>query len=163
LLDEFAYTHEQAAQAIGRSRSATSNLLRLLNLADPVQTMLLAGDIDMGHARALLALDRATQTMLAQQIVQKQLSVRDAERLVAKAMADTSLAAHSKPAPPIPAMDRDLLRLQETLSDALATDVKVEPGKKGAGKLVITYTSLENFEGLLARLGVSAEQLKERN
>ena len=163
LLDEFGYTHEQAAQAIGRSRSATSNLLRLLNLADSVQTMLLAGDIDMGHARALLALDRATQTMLAQQIVQKQLSVRDAERLVAKALLQDSPTASRTPAPSLRPVDRDMLRLQETLSDALATNVTVEPGKKGGGKLVITYTSLENFEGLLARLGVSAEQLKERN
>ena len=82
LLDEFSYTHEQAAQAIGRSRSATSNLLRLLNLADPVQTMLLAGDIEMGHARCLLSLDRAQQILIAHQIVQRRLSVREAEKLV---------------------------------------------------------------------------------
>src|SRR3546814_4345447 len=84
LLDEFGLTHEQAAQAIGRSRSATSNLLRLLNLTGPVQTMLLAGDIDMGHARALLAIDAASQILLANEIIAKRLSVRDAEKLVGR-------------------------------------------------------------------------------
>ena len=91
LIREFGLTHEQAAQAIGRSRSATSNLLRLLNLAKPVQDMLLAGDLEMGHARALLAVDGATQIQLAHQVVSKQLSVRDAERLVSKVAAEFAL------------------------------------------------------------------------
>ncbi|HCT9233105.1 TPA: ParB/RepB/Spo0J family partition protein, partial [Escherichia coli] len=86
LLDEFGLTHEQAAQAIGRSRSATSNLLRLINLAEPVQIMLLAGDIDMGHARALLAVDAARQIMLANEVIARRLSVRETEKLVAKAL-----------------------------------------------------------------------------
>src|SRR5690554_5044697 len=86
LLDEFGLTHEQAAQAIGRSRSATSNLLRLLNLTAPVQTMLLAGDIDMGHARALLSTDAATQILLANEIIARRLSVREAEKLVARSL-----------------------------------------------------------------------------
>lgn len=154
LLDEFGYTHEQASHAIGRSRSATSNLLRLLNLADSVQTMLLAGDIDMGHARALLPLERAQQAMLAQRIVQKQMNVRDAERMVTKELSagdevDGQGRRHKKPQ-----SDRDLLALQEKLCDALATEVKLIPGPKGRGKIVITYSSLENFEGLLTRLGL---------
>ena len=98
LLDEFGLTHEQAAQAIGRSRSATSNLLRLMNLASPVQTMLLAGDIDMGHARALLAVEAAMQIQLANQIIAKRLSVREAEKLVAKAAKESEAAPRNWPA-----------------------------------------------------------------
>jgi ParB family transcriptional regulator, chromosome partitioning protein len=159
LIEEFNYSHEQASQAIGRSRSATSNLLRLLNLAGSVQTMLIAGDLDMGHARALLPLDRATQTMLAHEIVQKRLSVRETERLVTKAAASqteesgtlTQTVTSAKTRPPL---DRDLLRLQESLCDALATEVRIQPGTKGRGKLVISFSSLENFDGLMSRLGV---------
>ncbi len=159
LIDEFNYSHEQASQAIGRSRSATSNLLRLLNLAGSVQTMLIAGDLDMGHARALLPLDRATQTMLAHEVVQKRLSVRETERLVTKAAArqteeSGTLTQTEASAKTRPALDRDLLRLQESLCDALATEVRIQPGPKGRGKLVISFSSPENFEGLMARLGV---------
>lgn len=161
LLDEFGYTHEKASEAIGRSRSATSNLLRLLNLADPVQTMLLAGDLDMGHARALLAVDRATQTMLANELVQKRLSVRETERLVAKRVAThynptlgRKASGNATSAPP----DRDMARLRERICEALGTEVRIDSNAKGGGKLVITFASHEQFEGLLARLGVSLER-----
>ena len=159
LLDEFNYSHEQAAAAIGRSRSATSNLLRLLNLAEPVQTMLLAGDLDMGHARALLAVDRATQTMLANEVVQRRLSVREAERLVTRTISPVVAAQPGSAAPagrPVP--DRDVLRLQERLCDALATEVRIQPNSKGGGKLVITFAGNAQFEGLLARIGVSMHE-----
>lgn len=162
LIDEFKYSHEQASQAIGRSRSATSNLLRLLNLADSVQTMLIAGDLDMGHARALLSLDRASQTMLANEVVQKRLSVREIERLAAKVLAlnaDDAAPAKSRSSTEssAPAVDRDLLRLQENLCDALATEVRIRPGPKGRGKLVINFTSPEHFDNLLARLGIAVQ------
>ncbi|HET7772520.1 MAG TPA: ParB/RepB/Spo0J family partition protein [Burkholderiaceae bacterium] len=150
LINEFGLTHEQAATAIGRSRSATSNLLRLLNLAKPVQTMLLAGDLDMGHARALLAVDAATQITLANQIAAKRLSVREAEKLVAKVGAEFTLKASQ--APKKTAEDRDTLRLAEQLSEALGTSVTIKPGKKGAGTLVIDYHSLDALQGVVERL-----------
>src|SRR5690606_24736075 len=119
LIAEFGMTHEQAATAIGRSRSATSNLLRLLNLAAPVQIMLLAGDLDMGHARALLAVDAATQIQLANEIIARRLSVREAERLVSRALeADQILASRKSKE-----KSRDVLRLEEALSDRLGTQV----------------------------------------
>ena len=162
LIDEFDYSHEKAAEAIGRSRSATSNLLRLLNLADPVQTMLLAGDLDMGHARALLALDRGTQTMLAQQVVQKRLSVRETESLVHRTQAESGDTVDGQPAKPARAGgadgNRDLSRLQEKLADALAADVKLQPNSRGGGKLVIRFGNHEQFAGLLQRMGVSLDE-----
>jgi ParB family transcriptional regulator, chromosome partitioning protein len=165
LIDEFNYSHEQASHAIGRSRSATSNLLRLLNLAESVQTMLVAGDLDMGHARALLPLDRATQTMLANEVVQRRLSVRETERLVAKSQANDANAtpggrthANAKSSR-APGADQELRRLQERLSDALQTEVQIHPGPKGSGKLVIAFSSLENFEGLMERIGLQLEDL----
>ena len=121
LVKEFGLTHELAAQAVGRSRSAASNLLRLLNLADPVQTMLMAGDIDMGHARALLALDRATQITAANQVAAKKMSVREAESLVKKLSAEFSL----KPQKVGKEKSRDTRRIEEELSDALAADVQI--------------------------------------
>jgi len=158
LLDEFALTHEQAAQAIGRSRSATSNLLRLLNLAQPVQTMLLAGDIDMGHARALLAVDAATQIQLAHEIIAKRLSVREAEKRVARVVQEmtkapsspyrTSRAAHSP--------SRDLLRLEESLSDQLGTRVTLKLGAKDRGHIVIDFHGWEHLNALLERQGLAA-------
>lgn len=149
LLDEFSFTHEQAAEAVGRSRSAVSNLLRLLNLAHPVQTMLLAGDLDMGHARALLAVDGATQITLANQVVNKQLSVRDTERVV---------NATLKPAPQAGMRQkaqnggRDIERLEEELSDLLASTVKIKMGRKGRGQLAIEFGSLDALDGILSRL-----------
>ncbi len=152
LIDEFHYSHEQASEAIGRSRSATSNLLRLLNLAEPVQTMLLAGDLDMGHARALLAVDRATQLMLAHEISEKQLSVRDAEKLVSRHAVQAD--APVKPAKVKDgARDRDVKRLEESLSDLLGTTVTIRQQARSRGKLVIDFSGNEQFEGLLQRLG----------
>ena len=157
LIDEFGYSHEQAAEAIGRSRSATTNLLRLLNLAEPVQTMLLAGDLDMGHARALLALDRASQIMLANQVVQKRLSVREAEKLVARELAggNGASAGTARGRRAGETMDRDIARLQEQLSDLLGTTVQVRQSARGRGQLVIDFSGPEQFDGLLQRLGLS--------
>jgi len=155
LIDEFHYSHEQAAEAIGRSRSATSNLLRLLNLAEPVQTMLLAGDLDMGHARTLLAVDRASQIMLANQVVGKRLSVREAEKLVARHLAeqDGTPARASRRERRVP--DRDIARLQEHLSDSLGTTVTLRQSPRGRGQLIIDFSSLDQFDGLLQRMGLS--------
>ena len=156
LVKEFGLTHELAAQAVGRSRSAASNLLRLLNLADPVQTMLMAGDIDMGHARALLALDRATQITAANQVAAKKMSVREAESLVKKLSAEFSL----KPQKVGKEKSRDTRRIEEELSDALAADVQVRVKKQvkrrgktiESGEVAIQFGSLEELNGLLDRL-----------
>ncbi|HWS75656.1 MAG TPA: ParB/RepB/Spo0J family partition protein [Quisquiliibacterium sp.] len=157
LIDEFGYSHEQAAEAIGRSRSATTNLLRLLNLAEPVQTMLLAGDLDMGHARALLAVDRASQIMLANQVVQRRLSVREAEKLVARELAGGTgaSAGTARGRRAGETMDRDIARLQEQLSDLLGTTVQVRQSARGRGQLVIDFAGPEQFDGLLQRMGLS--------
>ncbi len=162
LLEEFNYTHEQAAQAIGRSRSATSNLLRLLNLADPVQTMLLAGDIEMGHARALLSLDRAQQILLAHQVVQRRLSVRETEKLVTAAVnaaeREAVMVANGTPASLATARrfaglpDRDVARLRERIADRLGTEVEIVSKPSGKGKLVIYFSNNDSFNGLLDRL-----------
>lgn len=142
LINEFNMTHDQVAQAVGRSRSAVTNLLRLLNLAPPVQDLLQTNAIDMGHARALLSLSQAKQIDVARRIVKNHLSVREAERLVAQA-------------PPAPKKktkaDRDILRLQEELSEKLGTTVTLRHGKKGKGQLIIRYASLDELEGLLAK------------
>jgi len=151
LLDEFGLTHEQAAQAIGRSRSATSNLLRLLNLAAPVQTMLLAGDVDMGHARALLAVDAATQIQLANQIVAKRLSVREAEKLVARTQKDAEAAPRKKPL----GASRDVTRLEEALSDQLGTRVALKVGAREKGQIVIDFHGWEHLNALLERQGLA--------
>jgi ParB family chromosome partitioning protein len=156
LIKEFGLTHETAAQAVGRSRSAASNLLRLLNLADPVQTMLMAGDIDMGHARALLALDRATQITAANQVATKKLSVREAESLVKKLSAEFALT----PQKPRPEKSRDLKRVEEELSDLLMAQVDVRIKKRvkrngrmeEMGELVIQFGSLDELNGLIERL-----------
>jgi ParB family transcriptional regulator, chromosome partitioning protein len=150
LIKDFGLSHEQAAQAVGKSRSATSNLLRLLNLAKPVQTMLMAGDIDMGHARALLAVDAATQITLANQIIAKSLSVREAEKLVTRAQAQvTPTPAKTKPAAK---PDRDVTRLAEDLAESLGMPVVIKPGKKGAGKLTVEYHSHEALDTLIGRI-----------
>ena len=145
LIDEFSMTHQQAADAVGRSRPAASNLLRLLQLAAPVQELLMRGDIDMGHARALLPLAGVLQIQLAQRIVQKGLSVREAERLAQHALKPPKSHEASKP-------DRDLLRLQEELSDVLGAQVEIRSNKKGAGKIQIEFGNLEQLEGILQRL-----------
>lgn len=148
LIREFGFTHEQAAQSIGRSRSATSNLLRLLNLAAPVQEMLLGGQIDMGHARALLAVDAATQVQLGHQIVVKGLSVREAEVLVAR----TQRGGTGRPAAKTAKRSRDVERLEEELADALGAVVKLTADVKGKGRLTIVFSSLDQLDGVVARL-----------
>jgi ParB family chromosome partitioning protein len=147
LLDEFGLTHEQASQAIGRSRSATSNLLRLLNLASAVQTMLLAGDIDMGHARALLAVDTATQIQLANQIIAKRLSVRDAEQLVAR----TDKGASTKTSRP-KTVSRDVARLEEALSDQLGTKVTLKVTGKERGQLIVDFHGWEHCSSIIEKM-----------
>ncbi len=149
LIDEFHFTHEQAAQSVGRSRSAVSNLLRLLNLAKPVQSMLMAGDIDMGHARALLAVDAATQIALANEVIAKRLSVRDAEKLVVRHAAGEPPARGSAA---VREKSRDITRLEEELSDTLATSVTIRLGKRHRGELVIAFGDLDQLDGLIARL-----------
>lgn len=145
LIQEFSMTHQTAAQSVGRSRVAVSNLLRLLNLAKPVQELLMAGDIDMGHARALLPLDGASQIQLGNQVAARQLSVRDTERLVQQILNPRQ----KKPAPP---PDRDLLRLEEEIADAIGATVKIKANKKGAGELTIRFGSLDQLDGVLGRL-----------
>ncbi len=162
LIKEFGLTHETAAQAVGRSRSAASNLLRLLNLADPVQTMLMAGDIDMGHARALLALDRATQITAANQIATKKMSVREAESLVKKLSAEFALT----PQKPKKEKSRDLKRVEEELSDLLMAQVDVHIKKRvkrngrfeEMGELVIQFGSLDELNGLIDKLNPGANR-----
>jgi ParB family chromosome partitioning protein len=148
LISDFNFTHEQAAHAVGRSRSAVSNLLRLMNLAAPVQTMLMAGDIDMGHARALLAVDGATQIALANQVVAKRLSVRETEKLVTRAMEEQASGPSSKPKE----KSGDIIALEEELSDRLATPVLFKMGAKGRGQLIIDFADLDVLDGVLARL-----------
>jgi ParB family chromosome partitioning protein len=147
LVREFDFTHEQAAAAIGRSRSATSNLLRLLNLAAPVQEMLMSGQLDMGHARALLAVDAATQVQLGHQIVLRGLSVREAEGLVARTQ--RAQATGGRTAPP---RSRDVERLEEELSDALAATVHLKVDARGKGSVVIQVSGLDQLDGIVARL-----------
>jgi ParB family chromosome partitioning protein len=156
LVKEFGLTHELAAQAVGRSRSAASNLLRLLNLADPVQVMLMAGDIDMGHARALLALDRATQITAGNQIAAKKMSVREAESLVKKLSAEFSL----KPQKAAKEKSRDTRRVEEELADLLMAEVEVRVKKQvkrngrreDMGEVAIQFSSLDELNGLIERL-----------
>lgn len=158
LVDEFGLTHEQAAQAVGRSRSAASNLLRLLNLATPVQQMLMAGDVDMGHARALLSLPAAQQILTANEIVAKKLSVREAEKLATKAL---------NPGRQTPLLrvkqdkSRDIVRLEEQLADALTADVEIRVQRKTRrgeqGEIAIRFGSLDELNGLLEKLGAQQD------
>ena len=158
LVQEFGLTHEQAAQAVGRSRSAASNLLRLLNLADPVQTMLMAGDIDMGHARALLALDKAGQITAGNQIAARKLSVREAEGLVKKITEENDGTAAAKARKV--SKSRDVQRVEEELSDLLMAQVEVRVKKRvkrhgkvqDMGEVAIQFGSLDELNGLIERL-----------
>jgi ParB family chromosome partitioning protein len=145
LIDEFGLTHQQAADAVGRSRPAASNLLRLLQLTAPVQEMLMTGQLDMGHARALLPVSSGQQVGLAQRIIQKDLSVRETERLVQQLLNPPKPAAEKT-------VDRDLLRLQEELSDGLGASVAIRSNKRGAGKVTIDFSSLDQLDGLISRL-----------
>jgi ParB family chromosome partitioning protein len=153
LIEEFGLTHEQAATAIGRSRSATSNLLRLLNLAAPVQTMLLAGDIDMGHARALLAVEAAIQIQLANQIIAKRLSVRDAEALVTRTGKEPANKTTAKQT----SQSRDVTRLEESLSDQLGTKVTLKVASKGRGQLIIDFHGWDHCSSLIEKLNLKEE------
>ena len=146
LIDEFKMTHETAAQAVGRSRSAVTNLLRLQNLHAVVQEMLMHAKLDMGHARALLTLEGAKQIAAAEQIVQNQLSVRMAEQLVKKI---ASVSASPKKAA---SKDRDVLRLQETLAQNLGAVVTIENGKNGSGTLKIRYASLDQLDEIISKI-----------
>ena len=144
LIDEFGLTHQQAADAVGRSRPAASNLLRLLQLNSAVQDLLMSGQLDMGHARALLPLPIVQQLAIARRIVDRGLSVREAERLV-----QLILNPPKKAEAPV---DRDLLRLQEELSDGLGANVAIRTSKKGAGRVTIEFGSLDQLDGLIGRL-----------
>ena len=145
LLDEFRMTHEQAADAIGRSRSATTNLLRLLKLAKPVQAMLMDGALDMGHARALLPLDGARQIEAANRIAARGLSVRESEALAARLLRGPAARRKAR-------TDRDLARLEEEVSERLGTTVQIRPGRKGSGTVVLHYSGLDHLEQLLKKL-----------
>lgn len=153
LIDEFAMTHQQAAQAVGRSRTAVSNLLRLLNLRPRVQDMLMRSEIDMGHARALLILDGAQQVMAAEQVVTRQLSVRATEQL-AKSLTATAAKPEKRPAP----QDRDILRLQETLAARLGAAVQIKSARNGTGTLKIRYGDLDQLDNIIAKLGGQATE-----
>jgi ParB family chromosome partitioning protein len=156
LVDEFGLTHEQAAQSVGRSRSAASNLLRLLNLAEPVQKLLMAGDVDMGHARALLPLPAAQQILTAHEIVARKLSVREAEKLATKTL---------NPGRQTPLLrmaaekSRDIVRIEEQLADLLTADVEIRVQRKTRrgeqGEVVIRFGSIDELSGLLDKLGVA--------
>ena len=146
LVEEFNMTHEQAADAVGRSRSATTNLLRLLKLAKQVQEMVMEGALEMGHARALLALDPARQIEAAHRIAARGLSVRDTEALVQSMLRGKPGAVRTK------RTDRDLARLEEELAGSLGTTVEIRPSKKGSGKLVVHYSSLDHLSELMKKL-----------
>lgn len=157
LTTEFGLTHEQAAQAVGRSRSAASNLLRLLNLAEPVQHLLLSGELEMGHARALLPLDSAQQLLSAREVIAKGMSVREAEQLVARCGIrgrQTPLLRVKRDKP------RELERIEQVLSDALLASVEIRVKRRTRrgeqGEVAIQFGSLDELNGLLEKLGLPA-------
>ena len=151
LIEEFGYTHDKAAQAVGKSRSAVSNLLRLMQLAKPVQQMLAKGDIDMGHARALLPLEAAAQVSLAQKIVIQKLSVREAEQMATKLVLNKTQIGGSKKAKA--KADPDLRQLQEKLSDQLNLAVEIKQKRRG-GEISIKFSQFDELDGFLKRLGI---------
>lgn len=151
LIDEFGMTHQAAADAVGRSRTAVTNLLRLLNLAKPVQELVMQGRIDMGHARALLSLEGAKQITIAEQVAQGGLSVREAEALVRR-------AASAAPNSVAKVLDKDVKRLQEELSDLLGAEVQIQTAGKGKGKVSIRYHSLDQLDGLIAAIRGNASR-----
>ncbi len=148
LINEFSLTHQEVAEAVGRSRAAVSNLLRLLELHEDVRRMLERRELEMGHARALLALKGAAQLTAAREVAAKGLSVRETERLVRRLLAGAETRAAVKK----PGLDPDIRRLQEDLSEKLGAGVEVAHGAKGKGKLVIHYNSLDELEGILAHI-----------
>ena len=153
LIEEFGLTHESAAKAVGRSRSAVTNLLRLMALPKPVQEYVLAGKLEMGHARALLALPSAQQTSVATRVVDRQLSVRETEHLVHGLLNPAKRAARRSR----PGYDADTARLENDIAEKLGAVVHIEPGRKGAGRIVIRYSTLEQLDGIVAHLGIVHE------
>ncbi|MBC7787815.1 MAG: ParB/RepB/Spo0J family partition protein [Methylophilaceae bacterium] len=156
LIDEFEMTHEKAADAVGKSRAAVTNLLRLLNLSLPVQDLLMVGKLDMGHARALLGLQGAQQVMLAEQAVQNNLTVRDVENLVKKGVLATQISAENKYNSAIvvhkTSVSRDVLTLQDALSDKIGASVVINAKANGAGTLKINYANLDQLDEIIAIL-----------
>ncbi len=148
LIEEFDYTHEAASEAIGRSRAATTNALRLLTLAQEVQSMVRAGELSMGHARALVGLDGAEQVLLAKEIVARALSVRQTERLVAEQAKKAGQRGRQK----VVIKTRDDLRLEEALADVLGTKVSLSANKKGKGKIIIEFANLEQLQGIVDKI-----------
>src|SRR5690348_1801123 len=149
LIDDFGLTHDAVAKAVGRSRSAVSNLLRLTALALPVQEYLLDGALEMGHARALLALPVTQQAGAAARVVNGALSVRETERLVHALQNPAKRAGRRKGKP---AYDADTARLENDLAERLGAVVHIEPGRQGAGRIVIRYSTLEQLDGIVERL-----------
>jgi ParB family chromosome partitioning protein len=152
LIDEFGLTHDALAKSVGKSRSTVTNLLRLTSLPKPVQEYLLDGALEMGHARALLGLPAPQQVGAAARVVEGHLSVRDTERLVHQlqdpARRGVRPAARSR--------DTDTARLESELAERLGAPVRIEPGRKGAGRVVIRYSTLEQLDGIVARVGIAA-------
>jgi ParB family chromosome partitioning protein len=149
LIDEFEMTHQQAAEAVGRSRTAVSNLLRLLELGEVATAMVQSGELEMGHARALLALQGAQQAETARQVVKKGLSVRATERLVKQLLVDNRRPREHSP---VARRDPDLVSLEQDLSDKLGAPVQVHHGARGKGRLVISYNSLDELDGILEHI-----------
>ena len=145
LINEFAMTHQGVAESVGRSRAAVTNMLRLLNLAKPVQSLMMEGQMDMGHGRALLALSNTRQVEAAHEVIKRDLSVRETERLVARLLKP----AESKPEEK---KDRDVIRLEETLSERLATKVSIQSNRKGAGRLTVEFSDLDQLDEILSRI-----------
>ena len=147
LIDEFGMTHQQTAESIGRSRAAVTNLLRLLALNDDVRQMLEENQMDMGHARALLALTGNAQSQAARQVVDKGLSVRETENLV-RHLTERAVAPKTKPS----SLDPDIRALQDNLSEKIGAKVQIQHTSKGKGRLIIDYNSIDELEGVLARI-----------
>jgi ParB family chromosome partitioning protein len=160
LIEEFGFTHEQAAKAVGKSRSAITNLLRLAQLAKPVQAMLLAGDIDMGHARALLPLPGSSQVALAQRIAAQGLSVREAERMTAALVIAGGQIGDKKPKTKVgsstPSSDPDMRRLTQEIADLIGLNTEFKLKGKG-GELRIRFSQFDELDSLLKKLGIAAD------
>jgi ParB family chromosome partitioning protein len=148
LIDDFRMTHQEAADAVGRSRAAVSNLLRLLELMEEVKNMIDMRLIEMGHARALLSLDDDLQVQAAREVVNKRLSVRETENLVRRLQQSKRKIGHRRP-------DPDILRLQNRLGESLGAQVQIRHLASGKGKLIISYNNADEFEGILERLDLA--------
>ncbi|MEE4244068.1 MAG: ParB/RepB/Spo0J family partition protein [Kangiellaceae bacterium] len=151
LMDEFNLTHQQTADAVGKSRTTVTNLLRLLQLSESCKTLLERGDLEMGHARALLALDQAQQSDVANQVVAKGLTVRETEKLVRKTMNPVKVNN------PVAERDSHIEKLQQTISDKVGAPVTIQHSAKGKGKLVLSYNNLDELDGILNHLGVKED------